>query len=143
MAILTTLHQPRASIMSQFEHLMILSAGRQVFYGTTENYIPYLEHELRVDVPKHESPYDLLLDLLNPAVTAQGSGSIRSIIRSLPSGCEDVSEGLAGIFAGSPLKGEMDKRAEQHKEISKTASMQEIFAGSTERIGWCSQFLTL
>merc|ERR1719265_2781497 len=64
--VIATLHQPRNSIMTHFESLMVLAAGRRVFYGPLDRFIPYLEADLQCDVPQHENAYDFLLDTLNP-----------------------------------------------------------------------------
>jgi ABC-type multidrug transport system ATPase subunit len=39
--IATSLHQPRSSIMALFDQLMILAAGRRIFYSGVANYLPY------------------------------------------------------------------------------------------------------
>merc|ERR1719265_3124838 len=66
-----SLHQPRSTIVSLFEKLMILAEGRRVYFGQVSEYVQYLTDHLECKMPPHESPYDLVLDLLNPAIQVQ------------------------------------------------------------------------
>ena len=68
MTVLTTLHQPRVQIMSKFDLLMIMSHGRSIYNNSVDIYTKYLIDNLRIEIPLHENPYDLLLDALNPAI---------------------------------------------------------------------------
>ena len=69
MAVLATLHQPRSTIMQRFDQVMVLAKGKQIYNGTLNDYTPYLVEELKIKLPELESPYDLLLDLLNPSIS--------------------------------------------------------------------------
>jgi ABC-type multidrug transport system ATPase subunit len=69
MAVLATLHQPRTTIMNRFDQLMILAKGRSIYNGSRVDYVNYLQYTLGMEIPTHESPYDLMLDALNPAIS--------------------------------------------------------------------------
>ena len=80
MTILTTLHQPRTSIMARFNSVMIMAGGRAIYNGPCEKYIPYVNDVLKCEIPTHENPYDILLDALNPAISAlEGLSGIGAI----------------------------------------------------------------
>ena len=94
MTVLATLHQPRNSIMRCFEDMMVLAGGRVIYQGTVKNYTHYLSNVVRVRIPAHESPYDLLLDVLNPAIADESA--IKSM--GLANKSVDVGTHLATIF---------------------------------------------
>lgn len=68
MVIVAALHQPRASIMSKCDDMLIMAEGRAMYYGPLKEYVSYLKNHLKITIPELESPYDILLDALNPAI---------------------------------------------------------------------------
>ena len=97
MTVLATLHQPRTSIMSKFDTMMVMAKGRAVYYGKVDDYTRYLTENLQIEIPVHDSPYDLLLDVMNPAIAEATSNSDR--IKSLsPSDDGDICEIMADIL---------------------------------------------
>jgi ATP-binding cassette subfamily G (WHITE) protein 2 len=122
--------------MQRFEKLMIMSAGRRVYYGSVNEYVPYLEQHLQCDIPTHASPFDLLLDALNPAI---GLGD--TVMRAIPESCPDVAESLANLFEESLLAkngnaADLSLRVAQ----SELTSAQE---GKTFAATWIAKFWTL
>eukprot|EP00606_Chrysophyceae_sp_TOSAG23-5_P000547 GSChrysophyteH2.ASY1.ANO1.344.1 assembled CDS len=99
MAVLTTLHQPRTTIMNQFDQVMVMAKGRQIFSGPRADYTSYLEDVLQLVIPPHESPYDLMLDALNPAI----SKDLNLQIGAIGDLSENVSGQLADVFDKSTL----------------------------------------
>ena len=95
MAVLATLHQPRSTIMERFDGLMVLAKGRCIFNGTVKEYTPYLQNELKCTLPEHESPYELLLDALNPVI-AQSSNVKIGLLEGKENA--DVGEALADAY---------------------------------------------
>ena len=96
MTVLTTLHQPRNSIMSKFDTMMVMATGRAVYYGSVADYTGYLTETLRIEIPVHDSPYDLLLDVMNPTIA---EASLLDKIKGLsPSGDGDICEIMADIL---------------------------------------------
>ena len=55
LSVITTLHQPRVTIMNKFDLLMIISSGKSIYYGSIADYIPYIENHLNIKIPEHES----------------------------------------------------------------------------------------
>jgi ABC-type multidrug transport system ATPase subunit len=96
--VAASMHQPRNSIMQRFNKLMVMASGRSVYTGGLSDYLPYLETELQCEVPAHESPYDLFLDVLNPLIGLSGT-----TMKALPQDCENPAEILAEIFDRSSL----------------------------------------
>ena len=72
-AILMTLHQPRSSIMRKFESVMVLAEGEMIYNGAREEFPTYMDGTLQCTVPLHENPYDVMLDVLNPAISKDES----------------------------------------------------------------------
>ena len=97
MIVLTTLHQPRNSIIHKFNSLMIMASGRAVYYGKVKEYTNYLTDTLKLEIQIHESPYDLLLDVMNPAIADTNINT--SKIKELSTGKDDsVAEILSNIL---------------------------------------------
>lgn len=136
MTVITTLHQPRASIMALFQQLMVLSQGRRVFYGRVNDYIPYLTDSLHFEIPMHESPYDLLLDVLNPSI---GSSGVQ--MGMMWSESSDLSAALADAFEKSALASTKDAEVSKLAEGSGLESVLSARSGS--RVGWWTQFTTV
>jgi len=135
MPIAATLHQPRAKIMERFNQLMILAKGRPVFYGACNEYVPFLENDLKCQVPKHDSPYDLLLDALNPAINHEGGDKfdgIGALAGMDPD--QDVAELMANLYAESSLGKGMTISSERQDEVRVAAAA---------RAGWLSKFATI
>jgi ABC-type multidrug transport system ATPase subunit len=133
-AVVASLHQPRASIVSNFEALMVLADGRRVFYGHLKEYLPYLLNDLQCELPQHDNPYDFLLDVLNPLVREQSTFPIRAI----PQDCPDVTNALADKFDQSVLRAEMDATASQ---LNATDMQQSI--KRRQSVSWFFKFLTI
>jgi ABC-type multidrug transport system ATPase subunit len=130
LTVLTTLHQPRSSIMSQFSKLMILAAGRRIFYGHLKEYIPYLQQDLQCQVPMHENPFDLLLDVLNPAISSE-----HAQMGAVPPGTEKIADLLAELFAKSDLRERMD--------VEGLATPQGLSNDWRARVSWCRKFICI
>lgn len=101
LAVITTLHQPRVTIMNKFDLLMIISNGKSIYYGSIPDYIPYIENHLNITIPEHESPYEILLDALNPAIAKESKAPI-GILQNSDEKVE-VGELLHQAYRNSPL----------------------------------------
>lgn len=77
-AVVTSIHQPRSSIMPLFDQCILLADGREVYAGSTYSTLPdgslsrdgvmgWLE-DVGYACPMFESPPDFLLDLINSRV---------------------------------------------------------------------------
>lgn len=99
MTVITTLHQPRPSIMQHFHKLLVLSEGRTIFHGPLSSYVPYLVDDLRCQIPQHESPYDFLLDILNPAMD-----HVIAAMGVLSNDCDNASKELANLHSQNKVR---------------------------------------
>ncbi len=131
MAVLATLHQPRSTIMERFDGLMVLAKGRCIFNGTLPEYTPYLVNDLKCKLPEHESPYELLLDALNPAIAEACNVKIGLLEDKEVS---DVGEELANQFDKHSAS-MVDKEVESDKGAT-------VLAAEPKSIGtviydWC------
>jgi len=97
MTVLATLHQPRTSIMSRFDSMMVMAKGRAVYYGSVDDYTAYLTKTLHIEIPVHDSPYDLLLDVMNPTI-AEATSTSAAIKALSPVGDGDICEIMADIL---------------------------------------------
>lgn len=104
---LGSFHQPRAAIMQRFDRVLMLAAGQTMYFGPLKDFVPYLQTSLQCELPVHESPYDLFLDVLNPAMT-----QARECVRALPQDCCDVAQFLAGVFSESELAASLKQRVQ-------------------------------
>eukprot|EP00747_Dinoflagellata_sp_TGD_P183622 gnl/TRDRNA2_/TRDRNA2_38600_c0_seq1.p1 gnl/TRDRNA2_/TRDRNA2_38600_c0~~gnl/TRDRNA2_/TRDRNA2_38600_c0_seq1.p1 ORF type:complete len:642 (+),score=88.38 gnl/TRDRNA2_/TRDRNA2_38600_c0_seq1:62-1927(+) len=135
--VIATLHQPRNAILAQFHQLMVLSAGRRVFYGPMGEYQTYLDNTMQCSVPSHESPTDFLLDILNPTLSVGSSADVGI----LSTAGLDVSETLADLYEASALRKVMD---ENEDVIHARADVQQNEGSAA--VGhqtWLSQFFVL
>ena len=124
MAVLTTLHQPRTTIMNQFDQVMVLAKGRQIFSGPRADYTSYLEDVLQMQIPLHESPYDLMLDALNPAISKDLNLQIGAI--------GDLSENVAGQLADVFDKSTLGNAT---KQISVSSASLDVVEIGEEELG--------
>jgi len=100
MSITTTLHQPRQSIMSRFDSVMVMASGSAIYYGPRESFESYLTTNLQCTIPLHESPYDLLLDALNPAIAEESIVNIGVVSANFEG---DLGAKLATLFDNSGM----------------------------------------
>lgn len=62
--IITTIHQPRSDIFKMFDYLLLLDAGKCVYYGPAQDAANYFSR-LGYTCPQHVNPADFLLDVLD------------------------------------------------------------------------------
>jgi ABC-type multidrug transport system ATPase subunit/ABC-type multidrug transport system permease subunit len=86
--VILVLHQPRASILTFIDRFLILSDGRDVFYGNMQNMIQFFEH-VEMPIPLRTNPLDFVLDVINTndseialGMESQASHSFAEIMRS-------------------------------------------------------------
>jgi hypothetical protein len=84
--------------MSKFDTMMVMAKGRAVYYGKVDEYSRYLTETLRLEIPMHDSCFDLLLDVMNPALAEVNSTTFDRIKALSPSGDADICEILADIL---------------------------------------------
>lgn len=77
MNIITVIHQPRYSIFSLFDDVMLLCKGGMLAYlGPSQLALDYLE-ELGFPLPKNENPADFALDVLSGVVPRIGHATFQ------------------------------------------------------------------
>ncbi len=77
MNIITVIHQPRYSIFSLFDDVMLLCKGGMLAYlGPSQLALDYLE-ELGFPLPKNENPADFALDVLSGIIPREGHSSFQ------------------------------------------------------------------
>lgn len=64
MTIVMTVHQPRMSIVSKFDRLMILAGGETVFFGTVDDAIDFYAENGFI-CPEHENPAEYFLQVMH------------------------------------------------------------------------------
>ncbi|XP_003703096.1 ATP-binding cassette sub-family G member 4 [Megachile rotundata] len=60
--IICTIHQPSASIFQLFDLAYVLSNGKCLYHGTTQQLIPYLE-SIKIPCPMYHNPADYVIEL--------------------------------------------------------------------------------
>lgn len=63
--VVLTIHQPRANVFELFDAVMLLAAGRTMFFGPPSDAIAHFA-KLGHNCPPLTNPADFLLDLLCP-----------------------------------------------------------------------------
>ena len=63
MVVLLTIHQPRTDILELFDNIILLSAGKTVWCGTSEGAISHFE-KLGWPLPDKTNPSDFFLDII-------------------------------------------------------------------------------
>jgi ABC-type multidrug transport system ATPase subunit len=62
--VVSVIHQPRSSIFNLFDLLLLLSAGRLMYFGKASHAAPYFS-AMGYPCPEHFNPADFFLDLLS------------------------------------------------------------------------------
>ena len=62
--LVATIHQPRSSIFSMFNNLLLLSEGRMMYFGRAREANSYFA-ELGFGCPDHFNPADFFLDVIS------------------------------------------------------------------------------
>jgi len=111
--IIAVIHQPRGSIFSKFDNLVLLGVGgKPVYIGETSQIVPYFD-SLGFKIPQNESPPDFVVDVL--------SGSIPQLVdgREVPFNLETLAsawqrntrlDSQASLFPSTP-SGSIDTSA--------------------------------
>ena len=63
--VVSVIHQPRSSIFTMFDKLLLLSEGRTMYMGPSSNVVDYF-HSIGYSCPENFNPSDFCLDLLSP-----------------------------------------------------------------------------
>lgn len=71
LTIIMTVHQPRMSIVSKFERLLIMAQGSTVFFGDVDEAIKFYQKN-GFTCPDHENPADFFLQVLVEPPSADG-----------------------------------------------------------------------
>lgn len=78
LTVIMTVHQPRASILSKFERLLIMARGQTIYFGDIDGALQfYRDHGFAC--PPHENPADFFLQILTDYHSGRsGGGSVPS-----------------------------------------------------------------
>ena len=63
--VISVIHQPRSSIYNMFDRLLLLSEGKQMFFGYASEAVAYFS-AAGYPCPSHFNPSDYFLDILSP-----------------------------------------------------------------------------
>jgi ABC-type multidrug transport system ATPase subunit len=74
LTVVTVIHQPRFSIFTRFDHVLLLGkGGRTVYSGPSSFALPYFQR-LGFECPASENPADFLMDAISGHVTRKDVG---------------------------------------------------------------------
>ena len=62
--VIAVVHQPRSSIFSLFDNLLLMTEGKCIYFGPAKRVLHYLER-LGYPCPEHYNPADFYLDLMS------------------------------------------------------------------------------
>lgn len=89
--IITVVHQPRYSVFTLFDEVLLLGkAGKTVFQGATTLAAPYF-CSLGFELPLNENPADFCLDVISGCVACQKNVDFTPEVGCLCCVCESIS----------------------------------------------------
>ena len=91
--VICTIHQPSSGLFKTFTDLLLMAAGRVVYFGKAEESIHYFGKN-NYEVPQYTNPPDYYMKLLRTGLTTEEKGSLRNIQQG-----NDVSARLADLWA--------------------------------------------
>lgn len=149
--IVCVIHQPRASILPLFTRILLLGAGKTVYYGpscdfgaetdTMRDFFKRSGHAC----PPFENPADFILDIINTTPTGGGGGTpfSKEAAAMLDGDARSaVVDGLAAAYAASPLPAEM-RSLMPRGEGAPLPVMEGVDTGRRYATSWCNQFAVL
>ena len=109
--VVCVIHQPRASILPLFNHVLLMASGKTVYYGPSCDFSGETDPlrsffaEAGRPCPAFENPADHILDIINTTETAKGEGEEEALAKR-----EENVTALCAHFDKSPLRAELDAR---------------------------------
>lgn len=101
MTVVMVVHQPRYSLFTLFDEVLLLGGGQTVYLGPSEGALPYFRN-LGFKMPQHENPADWFMDVIagkvknehNPALSAEGLADAwrESITNIMPTDMDTARE---------------------------------------------------
>lgn len=61
--VISTIHQPSATLLNMFDEVMLLVKGEVVFHGPTSDIVPYFQ-SVGFECPPYENPADFMLEIV-------------------------------------------------------------------------------
>lgn len=78
MTVVMVVHQPRYSLFTLFDHVLLLGmGGRTVYLGQSEGALPYFRN-LGYKMPEHENPADWFMDVISGKVDNAAEPGLKS-----------------------------------------------------------------
>ena len=90
--VICTVHQPSSELFKTFTDLLLMSAGRIVYFGKAEDSMSYFDKN-EYAVPQYTNPPDYYMKLLRTGLTTEEKGSLRNVQQG-----HEVSERLAELW---------------------------------------------
>jgi ATP-binding cassette subfamily G (WHITE) protein 2 len=160
--IVCVIHQPRASILPLFTRVLLLGAGKTVYYGPSCNFgaesDPMRDFFSKAGhaCPAFENPADFILDIINTTTTGPGEAAADGGATSgeaaveegvaMVAGADDtrnaVVDDLATAYAASALPGEMLALLAEG-EGKTMPVISGVDTGRRYATSWCNQFAVL
>eukprot|EP00741_Cyanophora_paradoxa_P023327 tig00000254_g22534.t1 len=85
--VLCTIHQPESEVFNMFDRVLILSTGKMIYQGPTQELVSYMDRVMREPCPSFVNPSDHALrlvniDFLEPQDLEQGRQRIASYVQA-------------------------------------------------------------
>eukprot|EP00913_Durusdinium_trenchii_P012153 g11414.t1 len=95
MTVVMVVHQPRYSLFTLFDDLLLLGlGGRTVYSGKSEGALPYFRH-LGFQMPQHENPADWVVDVISGKVWNEKDPTLS---RKLPEAWAEFMPNLTALL---------------------------------------------
>lgn len=114
-SVVMVLHQPRQQILKYIDTFMVLSDGRDVFYGGLPHMIEFFEH-IKMPIPLRTNPLDYVLDVIN---TNEAADELLGKNNNKEPGMEQKSQSFAQVIRGNSMINTVGSQASLLKERKK------------------------
>ena len=148
--VVCVIHQPRASILPLFTRVLLLGAGKTVYYGPSCNFgadtDPMRDFFANAGhtCPPFENPADFILDTVNttPSDGSAAEADEKAAIVGAGDARNAVVDGLAAAYAASGLPAEM-RALQSNGDGKPLPTMVGVDTGRRYATSWFNQFAVL
>jgi ABC-type multidrug transport system ATPase subunit len=139
--VLSVIHQPKSSIFILFDQLLLLSAGKMIFYGPANQALAYFS-SLKYRCPIQYNPADYFLDILSiDYKSIEAETETKQRIEYLAAHWETHHSGLVRADHSASVINEQDTTAEEAK-ISSNAATSTLRSIEQEDLEYTRPFYT-
>jgi ABC-type multidrug transport system ATPase subunit len=117
--VICVIHQPRGSIVDMIDDLVVLSGGRAVYAGPTEDVVKYMTSALDMRAPsKHSNAAEIAIDLVSIDYTSpEAEAASKQRLELLYAAHAKADKGTAALAALTTTSGAVHRTASNRVSI--------------------------